>query len=134
MLAKMNKQIWVSWAFLIPIYVVTNQIWKFKKLVPWYNDNIKICYVIQYLTPICNIRFQHPFPTFVPWEIHEFVCLQSKVHMFWEGHNILRNLHQLFALCTASQIIGGDFAKFVAFSEYMKFTWYFLIFQPFIQL
>ena len=25
---------------------------------------------------------------------------------------MLRYLHQLFALCTASQIIGGDFAKF----------------------
>ena len=35
----------------------------------------------------------------------------SKVHMFWEGHKILGNLHQLFVLCTASQIIGGDFEK-----------------------
>ena len=25
---------------------------------------------------------------------------------------MLRNLHQLFVQCTASQIIGGDFAKF----------------------
>ena len=25
---------------------------------------------------------------------------------------MLRNLHQLFVLCTDSQIIGGDFAKF----------------------
>ena len=32
-----------------------------------------------------------------------------KVHIFWEGHKILRNLHLLFVLCTASQIIGGDF-------------------------
>ena len=36
----------------------------------------------------------------------------NKVHIFWEGHQILRNLHQLFILCTASQIMGGDFAKF----------------------
>ena len=35
-----------------------------------------------------------------------------KVHIFWEGHKILPNLHQLFVLCTASQIIGEDFAKF----------------------
>ena len=27
-------------------------------------------------------------------------------------NKILKNLHQLFALCTASQIIGVDFAKF----------------------
>ena len=38
--------------------------------------------------------------------------LPGKIHIFWEGHKILRNLHQLFVLCTASQIIGGDFAKF----------------------
>jgi hypothetical protein len=37
---------------------------------------------------------------------------QGKVHIFWEGRKILRNLHQLFVLCTASQIIGGYFAKF----------------------
>ena len=36
----------------------------------------------------------------------------DKVHIFWEGHKILRYLHQLFVLCTASQIFGGDFAKF----------------------
>ena len=38
-----------------------------------------------------------------------------EVHISWEGHKILRNFHQLFVLCTASQIIGGDFAKFCDF-------------------
>ena len=37
-------------------------------------------------------------------------AFRDKVHIFW-SHKILRNLHQLFVLCTASQIIGGDFAK-----------------------
>ena len=36
----------------------------------------------------------------------------GKVHVFWEGRKTLQNLHQLFVLCTASQIIGGDFVKF----------------------
>ena len=36
----------------------------------------------------------------------------AKVHIFGKGHKIFRNLHQLFVLCTASQIIGGDFTKF----------------------
>ena len=31
-----------------------------------------------------------------------------KVHIFWEGHKILRNFHRRFVLC---QIYGGDFAK-----------------------
>ena len=45
-----------------------------------------------------------------------------EVHIFCGGHKILRNLHQLFVLCTASQIFTGDFAKFWAFSEYMNFN------------
>ena len=38
--------------------------------------------------------------------------LWIKVHIFWEGHKILRNLHQLFDWQYIGQIIGGDFAKF----------------------
>ena len=34
-----------------------------------------------------------------------------QVHIFWEGHQILRNLHQLFVLYTASEMISEDFAK-----------------------
>ena len=35
----------------------------------------------------------------------------NKVHTFWEGHTILRNLHLTFVLCSASQNQIGDFAK-----------------------
>ena len=45
-----------------------------------------------------------------------------KVPIFWEGHKILWNLCQLFDWQYIGQIIGGDFANFVAFSDYMKFT------------
>ena len=41
------------------------------------------------------------------WDLTTF-----KVHIFWEGHKILRNLHRRFVLCSVSQIYGGDFAKF----------------------
>ena len=34
------------------------------------------------------------------------------VYIFWEDHNILRNLHHKFVLCSASQIYSGDFAEF----------------------
>ena len=37
---------------------------------------------------------------------------QIKVHIFWEGDKILWNLHGRFVLFSASQIYGGDFAKF----------------------
>ena len=38
----------------------------------------------------------------------------SKVHIFWEGHKILRNLH-----LTLSYVVPVK--SFVAFSEYMNF-------------
>ena len=36
----------------------------------------------------------------------------DKVHLFWEGHKILRNLHRRFDCYYIGQIYGGDFAKF----------------------
>ena len=44
-----------------------------------------------------------------------------KAHIFWEGHKVLRNLHQLFVLRTASQIIAGDFAKFCGLLRIYEF-------------
>ena len=44
------------------------------------------------------------------------------IYIFWEGHKFLRNLHCRFVLCSNGQIYGGDFANFVAFSEYMNFN------------
>ena len=35
-----------------------------------------------------------------------------KVHIFWEVHKILQNLHLRFILCSTGQIYGEDFAKF----------------------
>ena len=48
--------------------------------------------------------------------------LKDKVHTFWEGHKILRNLHCRFVLCSNGQIYSGDFKKNLAFSEYMNFS------------
>ena len=49
-----------------------------------------------------------------------------KVHIFWEGHKILGNLHQLFDWYYTGQIIGGDFAKFCGllrkYELYLLFT------------
>ena len=35
-----------------------------------------------------------------------------KVHIFWEGHKILKNLHLTFDCMYCSQKLGEDFAKF----------------------
>ena len=36
----------------------------------------------------------------------------TKVHIFWEGHKILRNLHLTFDCVYCSQKKVGDFARF----------------------
>ena len=38
--------------------------------------------------------------------------LQIKIHIFWEGHKILRNLHCRIDRYYIGQIYCGDFAKF----------------------
>ena len=35
-----------------------------------------------------------------------------KVHLFWEGHEVLRNLHLRFDPYYIGQIYGGDIEKF----------------------
>ena len=45
-----------------------------------------------------------------------------KVHIFWEGHKILRNLHLRLDLCTVVKFKVEISQNFVAFSEYMNFT------------
>ena len=40
------------------------------------------------------------------------IGLFGKVHIFWEGHKILRNLPLTFDYSTYSQKLGEDFAKF----------------------
>ena len=42
-----------------------------------------------------------------PWA----VASVYKVHIFWEGHKILQNLHRRFDRYNIGQIYGGDFAK-----------------------
>ena len=42
-----------------------------------------------------------------------------KVHIFWEGHKILRNLHCRFVLCRASQIYGGLLRIYELYSKYV---------------
>ena len=44
----------------------------------------------------------------------KFVC---KVHIFWEGHKIFRNLHFTFDYSTYSQKYGEDFAKILWLSQ-----------------
>ena len=46
---------------------------------------------------------------------------QVKVHIFWEGHKILQNLHYRFDWHYIGQIYSEISQNFVTFSEYMNF-------------
>ena len=43
------------------------------------------------------------------YSINFLLSCACKVHIFWEGHKILRIFHRRFVLCSASQIYGGLF-------------------------
>ena len=74
-----------------------------------------------------NLNFNIKYSISISDDVNEAPSsLFCKVHIFWEGHKILRNLYLNFVLFSASQKWGGDF---VAFSEYMyiwTLTFYFL--------
>ena len=55
-----------------------------------------------------------------------FFCkrkFNGRVHIFWEGHKCLRNLHLRFVLCSNSQIYGGDFWKFCGLHRIYELWW-----------
>ena len=45
----------------------------------------------------------------------------SKVQIFWEAHKILQNLHLTFSLCSVSQKLAEDFAKFCGLLRIYEF-------------
>ena len=46
-----------------------------------------------------------------------------KVHIFWEGHKILRNLHLTFDCMYCSQKLGEDFAKVCGLLRIYELYW-----------
>ena len=70
-------------------------------ILKWY---ISIIYVAKWV--IVNRRLSR---------LHLFVATILKFIYSEKATNFSKFFHQLFVLCTASQIIGGDFAKFCGF-------------------
>ena len=51
-----------------------------------------------------------------------FFCMKFKVHIFWEGHKILQNLHLTFVLLPVKSKVKIS-QIYVAFSEYTNFMY-----------
>ena len=55
------------------------------------------------------------------WHLYLMIEIRCiKVHIFWEGHKILRNLHLRFDWHYIGQIYDGNFAKFCGFLRIYK--------------
>ena len=83
-----------------------------------------------------GLKFLRDGETWVlPWTPEQVgpnkICGLFKVHIFWEGHKILRNLHLTFDRMWYSQKQGGDFAKFCGllriYELYQKLFWPFTV-------
>ena len=105
-------------------------IWLWSWNIPknsWKRNDADGQWLLNHLTSCFLIRFCH-FISFNFGVFSQIVFLHAckrvramqlnlkgnsvKVHIFLEGHKILRNLHRRFVLSSASQIYSGDFAKF----------------------
>ena len=54
--------------------------------------------------------------TWPPWPLCFLYCYL--IHIFWEGHKILRNLHLTFVCMYCRQKQGGDFAKLCGLTNF----------------
>ena len=86
------------------------------------------CSKLLFLIWIWTIIFLFYFNCSIPSKYLEFYIISSleyyliefrfarlryvKVHIFWDGHKFLWNLHRRFVLCSNCQMYGGDFATF----------------------
>ena len=99
------------WKILgIWLYNIENFIRKSK-----YFDDILLKYDLVWLIPKALYSTR-------TLSIVKFICI------FWEGHKVLRNLHQRFLLCRNGQIYDGDFTKFcglLRMYELYKTTYFF---------
>ena len=90
--------------------VVAFHFWFAKKLRCFNSANgfTNFLFTNSLLSLLIVVRFRTKTSRFC-----EFVkSCHDRVHIFWEGHKILRNLTQLFDWKYIGQVIGGDFSKF----------------------
>ena len=52
----------------------------------------------------------------------------TKVHIFWEGHKILQNLHHRFDRYNIGQVYGGDFVKIWGLLRIYELYWFLYLF------
>ena len=81
------------WTFPVRILSMEQMAVEFLKTSSWSSDQNTIYKFTQWHAYI----FDH-FHRFVNSWIRKFACMvwKGKVHIFWEGHKILRNLHCIF--------------------------------------
>ena len=82
--------------------------WPFTRL---FNHHLLILKERGIFVQIQNVHMDYHKVIIFFFNLKSFKKL-GKVHIFWEGHKILRNLHRRFDWHYIRQIYGGDFEKF----------------------
>ena len=111
-----RQKVWesISW-YLVHCTVLTlesldrahsQSIMKSTLVTTWFEEEKKLCTKMNKLVSTQKI---YTYSTF-------------KVHIFWEGHKSLRNLHLLLSVCTVDKSKVDILQNFVAFSEWTNFN------------
>ena len=94
--SKNNKSFWSKTYFLVRGLLTPNQ--SNLMYIIMQKNTLKICRAVE--KEVQN-----------PWMPSHSSKIYIKVHIFWEGHKFLQNLHHRFVVCSNGQIYAGDFAK-----------------------
>ena len=95
--SKSSRHSWlVGRITLFPVIMICPRLWL------RINDNqIRICFEFGRVLPISVFLLLSTTSLYQGYTVHNNLsCSIHKVHIFWEGHKILRNLPLTFVLCT----------------------------------
>ena len=121
---------WLGWEKSIDRLSCFPSFWACLSICSLHVDMIEAKGCVRWWYKVCStyVNDKVPMGNEIHARMHEnslpflLFLLVFKVHIFWEGRKILRNLPLTFDYSTYSQTNGEDFTKFVVFSGYMNFS------------
>ena len=84
-------------------YILQNNIHKTSRKKWWFRDFLKLFFVSITVSSQIVSKIWFRIKLNIQIKLFSTSIRYHKVHIFWEGHKILRNLHLTFVLCSASQ-------------------------------
>ena len=115
------------------VHVVASLAQQIHKQMSWSLERCPmVSNILQNILKLCStiklgnkeqLVSEQPNEPFLVTTLQVYFIYFIKVHIFWECHKFLRNLHCRFVLCSNGQIHGGDFAKFCGLLRIYELYW-----------